>query len=197
MTKRIFIEVSQRGLEGPCVWQEKCRGIFCNHCNRPRQHCSSIEITLQDSRLKPSPNASDPRWGLTFWKKSLLELIDIDDISRYLCIGIVRNNAGKPLDEWLYLYSTNRIIIRGSRGAGFRLCPECGHTLYSAQGPEYLYPAPPEDVPIFQSDKSSLVIDSRYLDRDRLPKSRSMGSQILRIAEKPKDGFDEFPYPYG
>ncbi|MBL0923784.1 MAG: hypothetical protein IBJ12_04855 [Sphingomonadaceae bacterium] len=40
-------------------------------------------------------------------------------------------------------------------------------------------------------------IDSRYLDRSRLPKARWLGSQILKIADKPRDGFDEFPYPFG
>jgi hypothetical protein len=198
MNERTFVELRQRGVSGgTTVVAKKHEGLFCTHCARPRSPDAPSEIIVDDEHLLHSPLTGDPFRGITIAKKSLLKLIELKDMSNYLRMGAVRNMAGKLFDDWVYMYSPDRVIIRGTREASFRTCPECGHTLYSAQGPEYLYPAPPEDVPVFQSRRSSLLVDSRFLDRSRLPKSRSLGTQILKIADKPRDGLGEFPYPYG
>lgn len=197
MNERSFIKLSARGADNvTTVFTEQNPDLFCSHCSRARYLRGPTDIVLDDDCLRHSPLTGDPFHGITIIQKSLLDLIEIEDISRYFCMGAVRNTKGELFGGWVYLYNPDRIIIRGTREATFRNCPECGRTLYSAQGPEYLYPAPPKDIPIFQS-LTSVLVDSRYLDRSRLPKSRWLGSQILKIAEKPRDGLGEFPYPYG
>jgi hypothetical protein len=197
MNERTFIKLIPRGIDNvTTVVVENYPDLFCSHCLRSRNYEAPSEIIVADDHLLHSPLTGDPFRGITIVKKSLLKLIELKDMSNYLRMGAVRNMAGKLFDDWVYMYSPDRVIIRGTREASFRTCPECGHTLYSAQGPEYLYPAPPEDVPVFQS-LTSILVDSRFLDRSRLPKSRSLGTQILKIADKPRDGLGEFPYPYG
>lgn len=197
MNERTFIELAPRGCGGTAVLREAHKGIFCPQCRRPCNHNAPAEMIVDDYALRPSPITAAAYDGVTFAKKSLLALIEIDDISRYLHVGAVQTFEGKLLEDWVYLYGVDRIIIRGTREAGFRTCPGCGRTLYSSQGPEYLYPAPDENVPIFQTDLCGILIDSRYLDRSRLPKARWLGSKIIKIADRPRDGLGEFPYPFG
>lgn len=196
MSERTFIELAPRGLDGTAVLEEAHKGLLCRECRRPRSNDAPTQLIIDDYSLRPSPITAG-MGDVTFAKKSLLALIEVDDISRYLHMGAVRTYDGELLKDWVYLYGVDKIILRGTREAGFRTCPLCNHTLYSAQGAEYLYPAPPADIPIFQTDTCGLLIDARYLDRSRLPKARWLGSQIIKIADKPRDGFDEFPYPFG
>jgi hypothetical protein len=76
-----------------------------------------------------------------------------------LYLGDVFGPDGTRWDDWVTFRGKHGLIVRGStEHAGNRLCPECGRNCYFGMHPQYLYPQPPTDVEIFQSDLWGLIL---------------------------------------
>ena len=104
MSERIFIELGPRGLGGTAILREAHKGLICDQCGRPRSNNAPAEMIIDDYGLRPSPMTAAAYDGITFATKSLLELIEIEDLSRYLHIGAVRTFEGRPVEDWVYIY---------------------------------------------------------------------------------------------
>lgn len=120
-------------------------------------------------------------------RKFLAEL-DNNVVARDLILGRVFLESGRCVDDWHTFRSRVRIIVRGSKNAGFRVCDECHQVCYSATGKRYLYPEPPTDCEIFESDLAGLVFRSELVEHIDFGKYCKLQVDRLPILDPPPDG---------
>ena len=177
--------------------QERTRLVahwVCKACNGPRLGCGAVDVHLQQrSGLhKPLTFVSGGFPGLI--SHDLLECLDSSIVSRDLCLGTVFGPNNEPLTEWSTFHGRYRLIIRGTQNAGHRICEECHRDLYFATGTRYLFPTPPHDAEIFESDLSGLVLSPALYDRIDFRKWRKkIHVDKLYVVNKPLDGLGVIP----
>jgi hypothetical protein len=126
--------------------------------------------------------------GVPVIHRDLLSLIDDEIVKRDLYIGRVLNEQGNEVRDWCTARGRHQIIVRGSKEAGSRTCEECDRTLYCAMGKRSLFPAPPSDAAIFESDFLGFVVTRNIADRITTRKWRRMYVEPLPVPDEPPDG---------
>jgi hypothetical protein len=89
---------------------------------------------------------------------AFLDALGTDLIQRDLYLGRVYGPDGQELREWATLRGKHRLTVRGTKNVSYRRCAQCGRDVYFAMGKKYLYPGPPPDIAIFESDLCGLVL---------------------------------------
>ena len=139
------------------AYAEAKKNILCPGCLRPKPGVERVDAHIQNRRLKgPLSFVSGcciPLARLSFLLKSAQGRVDGD-----LWLGNVFAPDGTRLDDWVTFRGKCGLIVRGTGHAGNRVCPDCERNCYFAMHPCYLYPEPPTQVEIFQSDTSGLIV---------------------------------------
>jgi len=81
-----------------------------------------------------------------------------------------------------------------AKNASTRVCTECGGRGYYAAGKRYLYPAPPADATIFESDLFGLVVPPEVYERVSVKRWRMLGIDKLPVLDQPMDGLGLIPF---
>lgn len=164
---------------------------LCTGCCVPKPDVQVVDIFLQ------SPPSDKPLnfvngCGLSVAYKPFLERLPIDVVQRDLYLGRVFGPDGEQLADWVTFRGKKRLIIRGSKHAGVRVCEQCGRDVYFAMGKKYLYPEPQDDVAIFESGGGGGLVLPKdlffQLDLGKWPKLRI---DELPVLDEPMDGLGE------
>jgi hypothetical protein len=167
---------------------------LCASGLHPRPGIKAIDVWLQERAPRDKPLNFVYSSGVGLIHKELLELIGEEIVQRDLYIGRIVGDRGNEITDWVTFRGRREVIIRGSRDAGYRVCKECGRTLYYAAGKRYLYPAPPADVTIFESHLSGLVVPPEVCERVPTKKWRMLGIEKLPVLDLPTDGLGVLPF---
>ena len=173
---------------------EAMQTTLCPGCAHPRPDVTAIDVRLQERapRDKPLNLMFGSAVGLVH--RALLELIGQEIVRRDLYLGRVFGNGGNEVSDWVTFRGRFGLVVRGTRDAGFRTCSICGRNLYHATGKRYLFPSPPEDATIFESDLSGLIVPVEVYERVTTRKWARIGVDKLPVLEHPVDGLGEIPF---
>jgi hypothetical protein len=134
-------------------------------------------------------------WGLPLIRKDFLFSFGEDAIRKDLFLGKLYGPDGNLIEDWVTFRGRGKLIVRGSKRAGFRQCDKCGRNAYYAEGSRYLYPAPPKDVLLFESHLYGLVICQKLFETIDIAawkkRYRRLRVDKLPVLATPKDGFTE------
>lgn len=186
-----FVHVYSGGLDGctlsrdlplraPVNW-------LCPGCGYAKPGVAPIDVCVQEARM-PLRRVMESVLLLGLVHRSFLAELDENVVARDLILGKVFLESGRCVDDWHTFRCRHRIIVRGSKHAGARVCDECHQVLYSATGRRYLYPEPPADADIFESQLAGLVFRSHLLEHIDLKKYRKLIVDRLPILDPPPDG---------
>jgi hypothetical protein len=167
----------------------------CSGCNSPKPGSKSIDVHLQQVRIKDGPlNLVTCGLGLVY--TPFLEQLGWENVERDLHLGRAINYKGKLVDDWVTFNPRRRVIVRGSDDpknensrAGYRICVECGRTLYGAYGTPYLFPGPPADAEIIGKRTSTLIIPDYLFFKLEIPNKAKIAVDRLEVLGEPLDGF--------
>ncbi|MGH7428853.1 MAG: hypothetical protein ACREJ4_10955 [Candidatus Methylomirabilaceae bacterium] len=127
--------------------------------------------------------------GIPVARKDFLFSFGEDLVRRDLWLGRVFGPDCRLVDDLVTFRGRCRLIVRGHRDVGHRTCEECGRQLYFASiGGSYLYPEPPSDITLFESDLWGLIVPDEIFRRVDLEPWRKVTHERLRVAESPRDG---------
>jgi hypothetical protein len=164
--------------------------MFCSKCRNIKK--GIVNFSFKINQIKPSTSPiSGLRPIVTLIERRLIDVLKEERVRRWLHVGDVVNQQGIKLENWLAVFGDSPIIVRGKRECSYRTCEECGRIFYSAQGGRYIFPPRHEDGQIFQTDLCGLLVEEGTIDRDRLPKSRWLGVEVLKADPNPRDGFGD------
>lgn len=165
---------------------------LCTGCHSPRRGVQAVDVTIQGENQPDDPPLNFVYgFGVPLALRDFLLSFGEDAIERNLWIGRVFLSNGKPSENWVTFRGKHRLIVRGSKNAGHRKCPECGRTLYFAMGSRYLCPAPSSDVAVFESDLRGLIVTEQLLSLIKLNQWRKLVVDKLPVQTTPKDGLPE------
>jgi hypothetical protein len=102
---------------------------------------------------------------------------------------------GKKLSGWATFRGKHRLIVRGSKYVSHRPCADCGRDIYVAMDANYLYPAPPSGVALFESHLWGVVLTEEIFARSGVGELPGVYTEKLRVAEAPEDALGELFYP--
>jgi hypothetical protein len=173
---------------------EAMRTTLCPGCAFPRPGVTSVDVRLQERSPRDKPLNIMFASGVGLVHRELLDLIGEDLARRELYLGRVFGNRGNEVADWVTFRGRNRVIVRGSKDAEYRTCKRCGRNIYHATGKRYLYPAPPSEATIFESDLSGLVLPPDVYDRVATRKWRKLGVDKLPVLDQPTDGLGTIPF---
>ncbi len=130
-------------------------------------------------------------YGIRLAKKDFLAQFGWNFVEKNFFIGKVFLENRNLLDNWVTCRSKHpQLIMRGKKKASHRKCEICNRNIYFAMPPFYLYPPPPPDIEIFESDMNTLIVTEPLLEKIDRKKFRIRATQ-LPVLDTPKDGFTE------
>lgn len=175
------------------AYAEALQTWLCAGCARPKPDVQAVDVWLQNRapRDKPLNFVFGSAVGLIH--KDLLEAIGATIVEQDLYLGQVIGDCGR-LEDWATFRGRRGVIVRGSKDASFRTCPECGRNIYCASGKRYLYPTPPRDATIFESDLFGLVVPPDVYKRVSKRNWRMLAVDSLPVLAEPADGLGELPF---
>lgn len=161
---------------------------LCNGCCQPKPGYRALDATVVNNR--PSAAALDfvMGCGIPVARKELLFSLGEDTVRRDLYLGRVFGPNQKPFEELVTFRGRYRLIVRGDKLVGNRICDQCRRQLYSAISGSYLYPEPPLGIGMFESHLCGLVISDDIFRRLDLKKWKETTHEELYVASAPKDG---------
>lgn len=167
---------------------------LCTGCCVPKPDVRNLDAILQE------PPADKPLnfiggCGLSVVYKPFLDRLPAHLIERDLYLGRVYNIDGSLIDDWVTYRGKRRLIIRGTKEAGYRTCTDCGRHVYFAMGKKYLYPKPPDDVTIFErAGGGGFIIPQDLFTQLDLGKWRKLSIDKLPVLDVPTDGLGELSH---
>ena len=173
------------------VDQNSRRTWQCSACGRPKPRIGALDATIQGLRSPSDPPLNFVYgFGIHLVRRDLLVTLGNDIVSRDLWVGRVFRNDGDEIANWATFRGKARLVVRGSKHAGYRKCLRCKSIFYSALGAQYLCPAPPTGRDLFESDLSGLIISEAILPSviKTLRKWPKLRVQKLPVLDRPKDG---------
>jgi hypothetical protein len=173
---------------------EAKRTWLCPSCFTPRPGVESVDAWLQDRAPRDKPLNLVYGCGLGLIHRELLSLVGDELVQRDLYLGRVIGGRGEEIKDWVTFRGRRRVVVRGDKEAGYRLCEDCGRHVYYAAGRQYLHPAPPVDATIFESDVYGLVVPPEIYERIGVRKWRRLAIDKLPILAEPLDGLGVIPF---
>lgn len=173
------------------VDQNSRRPWQCSACGWPKRNIGALDATIQGLRAPSDPPLNFVYgFGIHLIRRDLLLSLGEDTVSRDLWIGQVFRSDGEEIASWATFRGRVRLVVRGSKDAGYRICPRCKRILYSAMGSQYLCPAPPVGTDLFESDLSGLIVSEVILRRvqKKITNWPKLRVQKLPVLAQPKDG---------
>ena len=162
------------------AYAEAKRSWLCSGCCSPKPGFGAVDARLQEAP-KDKPLNFVMGCGLPVAYGKFLDRLGESLVERDLSLGQVFGPDGTRLEDWVTFRGRRRLIIRGSREVSYRRCTECGRDVYFAMGKRYLYPNPPQDVALFESDLFGLVLPEEIFLRVAIEERR--GASQNRKAE--------------
>ena len=152
---QIYYHISPNTMD-PCTMTKEAGAVaeqtwFCSGCNYPKPGYQALDAFIEDNKPSGGPLNMVNGWGLPLIRKDFLFSFGEDAIRKDLFLGKLYGPDGNLIEDWVTFRGRGKLIVRGSKRAGFRQCDKCGRNAYYAEGSRYLYPAPPKDVLLFES----------------------------------------------
>ena len=169
------------------------RSWACSDGPHPTPAATVVDVWLQDNTPRDKPLNFVMFGGIPVVHRELLKLFGDDNVERDLYIGRVIGARGKELPDWVTARGRDRLIVRGTRNAGSRICDVCGRLFYFAQGANYLYPAPPNGRAIYESSSCGFVVTREIGERIADHKWRRMTVEPIPVIDPPPDGLGILP----
>lgn len=167
---------------------------ICSSCHGPRGYHNPIHVRIEQKKgvHKPLDTAVNRFPGLIL--RSLLETFDRSAVEQDLYLGNVFGPDNELLEQWATYHGRRRLIVRGTQDVACRVCEVCQQTLYYASGKRHLFPTPPEDTQIFESDLAGLIFrEDAFRKLDFRAWRRKVYIDELPIADESLDGLGELP----
>jgi hypothetical protein len=169
---------------------------LCPGCNYPKPGVGSIDVTLQQPGPNDAPLNFIYGFGVPIAKRAFLGSFGENTINRDLHLGRVFLEGRGQLDDWVTVRGRHSLIIRGTKNVSRRQCTECGRNVYFAMGSRYLFPSPPSEHEMFESDLSGLIVSQRLFDLLTLNGWPKLVFDKLPVLAAPKDDFPEMVSTY-
>jgi hypothetical protein len=166
----------------------------CPGCGFPLPGVKGVDVTVVGVPDNASLSCVHGL-GLGVADRALLESFGANEAERYLYLGKVFGPDGAPLQKWVTFNGTHRILVRGSKHATARVCPECGRQIYFAMGRQYLYPKPSEAIKMFDVGWGALVVTGDFAARAARTQWRKVNWTRLKVLREPEDGLGELLSP--
>ncbi len=162
---------------------------LCTGCCVPKPGIQAVDVYLQETpRDKPLNFVNGCGVNVVFTE--FLEKLPQDAVQSDLYLGNVFGPNGKQLTDWRTFRGRRRIIVRGSKKAGHRQCVNCGRDVYFAMGQRFLYPEPPKDVTLIESDLG-LVLPQEIFAKSVIGRWPKLRIDMLPVLDMPRDGLGE------
>ena len=169
---------------------------LCQGCNYPKRKTGKVDVEIQQPSPQDEPLNFVYGFGIPVAKKSFLESFCLDTLKRDLHLGRISLEQGDELDDWITFRGKRSLIVRGTRNTSLRLCNECGRNVYFSMGPRYLFPAPPSDHELFESDLSGLIVSQRLFNSLALHRWPKLVFEKLPVLSAPRDPFPDLISTY-
>lgn len=172
------------------------RTWLCLGCNYPKPVIGSVDVTIQHSVPKDGPLNFVYGFGIPISKRNFFDSFGMEVVTRDLLLGrVIAEDVGQ-LDDWMTVRGKHSLIIRGTKYVSHRRCHECGRNVYFAMGSRYLFPHPPIEHEIFESDLSGFIVSQRLFDLLDLKKWPKLVFDTLPVLDTPKDALPKIVSVY-
>jgi hypothetical protein len=171
--------------------REGCGRWLCPGCNRPRpDYKGPIDVHIQGTRAPSGgPFSFVFDYGISFARRDFLQSLLGQSLEQYLILGRVFTES-RELVEWATLRGINTAIIRGKRDVAYRICDVCHSQAYFANGTRYLYPAPPPEIPVFESHLHGLLVRETAGSGKAIALQGKLVREAIPVLSKPLDGLE-------
>ncbi len=191
MSVRNYIHIRPTGMN-PCSLEKKFfsyarKTWLCIGCGAPKPSIGELNIQIQEDNPSDVPLTFVSGCGIILARRDLIELFDKEIVRKDLIIGTVSGSTGEILEDWMTIRGHKRLIVRGSKNISYRCCESCGRHVYFAMGTPYLFPTPPSDTSVFESDLYGLIVSKDIVGDISLRKWPKLVVEILNISLQPKD----------
>jgi hypothetical protein len=188
---KYYMHYSVKSMD-PCSmdkeWGKEAKATWvCPSGNHPKPRVTTVDVRVQNKRIDGLLNILFG-WGIGLARRSFLMQFGQDRVQRYLGLGKVYGPDGSVFEDWVTFIGKHKVILRGSKQAGYRVCPECGRNIYFAMGKPYLYPEPAEDVELFESHLWGLVFPEPLVESLGIGKPKGVWVERVPVLNEPLDG---------
>jgi hypothetical protein len=167
---------------------------LCPGCFSPRPDVEAVDIKI-DGR-KPYGKFMTAAHGVfvPMVSQLFLDYLPKDLVKREFFIGRLIDPSDRPIDGWFTARCRSHVIIRGTKHAGVRRCPECGRSVYFGGLPRYLSPAPPAGHEIHESHLCGFILTETLAEKVQIPKLRGVIHERLKVRIPAPDGLGDLPW---
>jgi hypothetical protein len=130
----------------------------CRTCGDPKPTVQHVNIRIAENK----PHAKILNFiqgGTIIINKGILRPIPENIISRDLYLGNLIMEDGLVNNEWATLRGRKKLIVRGTNDVACRICEECKQVFYYSSDSRYLYPAPDDNIDIYESDNYGIIVN--------------------------------------
>lgn len=165
---------------------------LCGGCAnaKPDALITKVRIHAEDC-LEDSPLTFIHGTGVPIVSRSFLAALGGEVVKRDLILGELLDPDGNPLDDWVTFSGRVKLVVRGSKNVSYRTCENCGRHVYFAMGKRYLFPKPPNNVTIFESDLFGLILPLPLYQQLHVRKWRGLIVDELPVLSEPLDTLGE------
>jgi len=142
----------------PTARQKAAMTWLCTGCGYPKPGTGAVDVRIQQSDPGNVALSFVFGNGIAIARKAFLAGLGEKVIRSDLFLGRVFGPDGNLLPNWTTYRGRRRVIIRGTKNVSYRRCSECERDVYFSMGRRYIYPPPPGDTTVLQSDLYGLVI---------------------------------------
>ena len=165
----------------------------CIKCGLARRVSDGVDVQIQErpSRIdKPLSFVSGVGIGIVWIP--FLKAFCAETVGRDLILGKITGSTGIVIKDWVTFQGRHRVIVRGSTNAQYRQCETCLQWIYFAMGNRYLFPAPPKDADLMESDCHGLLVRKGALPDLEFGKWKNLWVDKLQVVDSPSDLLGDF-----
>jgi len=195
MSTSEFIHLHPTGMS-PCTLDKSALAQaketwLCSGCGAPKPSVGSVDVQIQEDRPEDVPLTFVNGCGVILARRDFVDALGQAYVQANLLLGSVTGPAGETMTDWLTVRARHRVIVRGSKNVSHRCCDVCGRHVYFAMGGRYLFPAPPAEASICETDLYGLLVIPDVFDSVALARWPKLGMEKLRVLAQPKDSLGE------
>jgi hypothetical protein len=175
----------------PCTLSQASPGgeqadWYCGSCLIPKPRFMRIDARIEEA-IPSDPPLSFVDGGPGIIEDSLLCQLDTVVVARDLFLGRLFDSRGIQISGWHTFRGRHRLIVRGDKHVAYRKCSECGRSIYFAMGKRYLFPAPPDNADIFESDIYGLILREPMFAKLDMSGFMNVSLDVLQVPDEPRD----------
>lgn len=165
------------------------RSWLCKDCGEPRPGPYGVDVQIQEDMPPDDVLSFVFGCGVPVARKDFIWRLGEDLIAKDLLIGRVLGPHGRQFGDLVTFRGRCRVLVRGVKSVTYRVCPSCGSQLYfSMAGERYLYPEPPQDIAIWQSNLWGLILPEELCQGRGMEGHVGIQHEVLSVPVNPKDG---------